>query len=362
LTDCQNQTKLVYVKATGSSDTLHLLYSNIGAFSIMIFKTNLDSILSINWTNLLSNNETIMLNSIEFTVQPNQSCAYIIPKIYEFNDIHGTANLTKIPNNSTFWNVRETSKLEWKFMNSTVDNTIGYFTSKDNAGSNNGTFNFYIRYYGEEKRDIKLPHLMVSKDSTSIDFIVDSVPSTFNQSKFGINIISVSDLQNYDLKKVKSLDDEYTPGTFQIFTVETMDTQMQVQSFFQWKPIFYFVRTLSLEDSTETGQYILGLNRTLPLSLASAYFDSNLPKYTEFNVSFGIAGNYKDEYFYPQSNYSSWTFTTGIGTPAVEKMSSIVTLLIFIGFGLPALVIVIGTLALIIKKCKNSHRPGYESM
>ena len=137
---------------------------------------------------------------------------------------------------------------------------------------------------------------------------------------------------------------------------------MQVQSFLQWKPIFYYFPTFSLENSTETGQYILGLNRTLPISLASAYFDSNLQKYTEFNVSFGIAGDFKDEYFYPQSNYSSWTFTTGIGKPAVEKMSSIVTLLIFIGFGLPALVIVVGTLALLVKKCKNSHRPGYESM
>ena len=358
--DCKKATQLVYIKASGMADALHVLYSNIGAFTIMMFKTDLDSNININWTNLLSNNNETMFNSIQFTKQPNESCAYVIPKIYEFNDLAGSADLTKIPNNATFWNVRNTGNMEWTFMNSSAENTIGMFKSVDAAS--NGTFSFQIRYYGEEKRDSSLPHLQVSMDATSIDFIVDSVAPTFKESKFGINIFAANNLESIQLKNFKSLDDEYTPGTFQIFTVEASDSDMHVQNYFQWKPIFYFYETLTLENSTETVQYNLGSNRTLPISLASAFFNSTLPNYTEFNISFGIAGNDKDAYFYPQSNYSLWTFTVGIGEPSVEKMSSIVTLLIFIGFGLPALVIVVGTLALLIKKCKNSHRSGYESM
>ncbi len=71
------------------------------------------------------------------------------------------------------------------------------------------------------------------------------------------------------------------------------------------------------------------------------------------NISFGIEGNEKDGYFYPNSNYSIWTFSVGVGQAPAEKMSPIVSLVIFVGFGLPALVIVIGLVVMIVKKLRR---------
>jgi len=43
------------------------------------------------------------------------------------------------------------------------------------------------------------------------------------------------------------------------------------------------------------------------------------------NFSFGIQGTVKDGYFYNQTAYSVWSFSVGMGSAPVEKMSFIVT-------------------------------------
>ncbi len=77
--------------------------------------------------------------------------------------------------------------------------------------SNNGSFIFNIRYYGKEKRDNELPNYLISQESSSIDFVIDSIEPKFAYSKFGVTFLFLSDLDGIRLTNKKSLDDEYTP-------------------------------------------------------------------------------------------------------------------------------------------------------
>ena len=346
---------LQYVKLVGDTDIIHVMYSNIQSFTAVFFKTNVSTTLKkINWDNLLSNNATVMKNAIEFSDQPIESAGYEIASIFEFNDKEGTADMTKA--DATF--EHRTDKLVWKKFVET-DNVTGVF--EGGYEGSNGTFRFTIRYPGKNLRDSDLPHLLLNPESSSIDFTIDSIEPKFNMSKFGINIIYLADFGLINTKNLRTIDDEYTPGTFKLWNSEITDDKNVVHNFLQWKPIFYYNATKTLEDSTITKQYDLVNHTVATTGIGRVFFDSS-KKYSAMNVSYGLEGNEKDGYYYKQTNYSSWTFSIGLGAPPVEKMSFIVTLVIFVGFGLPALVIFIGLVVMIVKKLRNSRNSDFQPL
>ena len=202
-----------------------------------------------------------------------------------------------------------------------------------------------------------MPHLLLTPEASTIDFMLDSLITQFNSSKFGMNAVFLTDMAKTTLTKSseKTLDDEYTPGTFTLWSVLAKDSNASVSSFFQWKPIFYYFDPKSLENSTLTKQYDLKSDQSVPLGIASAFYPNSVSNLIGMNVSFGLEGDKKDGYYYSQTNYSSWTFSVGLGKAPVEKMSPIVTLVIFIGFGLPALVIVLGILFMVVKKIRGNR-------
>ena len=197
--------------------------------------------------------------------------------------------------------------------------------------------------------------MLLNADSSSFDFIVDSLNCTFKDAKIALNVVFLSGLKSVDFSYEKTLDDEYTPGTFKLWNVQIKDDNSNVQSFFQWKPIFYFYAPLSLENSTITKQYKVVQTEMAPMGIGLSYF-SQSSLYYGMNVSYGLEGDEKDGYYYPQTSYSAWSFSLGKGDAPKEKMSSIVTFVIFIGFGLPALVIVVGFVVMIYKKIKKSRQ------
>ncbi len=114
---------LVYVKSTGSNDTIHMLVSNIDSFTILLFKTELGANLTVNQTELLSHNASRMFEAITFSKPTQEAFGYSFPVIYEFNDIQGTADITT---NGTQVVPHLTSDLVWKPFSQT-SNTSGSF-------------------------------------------------------------------------------------------------------------------------------------------------------------------------------------------------------------------------------------------
>jgi hypothetical protein len=119
---------LLYVKSTGQKDIIHQLYSTIYTFTILIFKTNLNVTINVDWPNLLSKNETQIYKSIGFTGLIMDSCGYLIQTIYEFDDSDGTADMTQKTKNLSDWHVYKTESLDWSFKQNEIGATnIGSF-------------------------------------------------------------------------------------------------------------------------------------------------------------------------------------------------------------------------------------------
>jgi hypothetical protein len=233
--------------------------------------------------------------------------------------------------------------------------------------SQNGSFILNIRYYGKQVRDKELPNYLISPESSSIDFVVDSIEPSFAYSKFGVTFMFLADLDGVRLTNKKSLDDEYTPGTFQQRTVEAYDAlasdTSKIHNYMQWKPIFYYFNDKTLENSTQTRHYeVIVNNRVIPNSIALAFYRASTQRASALNISFGLEGDIKDGYFYSPTNYLTWAFAIGLGEPALETMSTLVTIVIFVGFGLPALVILVGGAVLAVKKYRNRNRGNYEEL
>ena len=127
----------------------------------------------------------------------------------------------------------------------------------------------------------------------------------------------------------------------------------------QWRPIFYYQMPKVLEESTLTQQYAVGSSRNASIGIGQVFY-TNVDDLKAVNVSFGLQGDEKVGYFYSQNNYSTWTFTVGLGAAPTESMSAVVLVIIFVGFGLPAAVIVIGLIAMIVRKVRqNSQQSGF---
>ena len=351
---CKNPDKngsfpnLLYVKLTGASDIVHMLYSNIGSFSILLFKTSTASVMNVNWESLLSENATERKDSIKFTDKVLETSGYEVASIFEFDDKNGDADMTKVGANETY--AHKTSNLVWK---KTVTNKQSSVFEGSYPNSN-GSFKFEVRYPGKDERDTALPHLLLTPSASSIEFTIDGIEPRFNMSKFGINIIYLTNYDDITVKSIRTIDDEYTPGTFKLWNAEIVDTTSNTHNFLQWKPIFYYYGTKTLENSTITKQYDLVKKDVEASGIGLVFFDSD-KKFSAMNVSYGLQGNEKDGYFYKQTFFSSWTFSVGIGKPPLEKMSFVVTIVIIAGFGLPALVIVVGIIVMVARKFRRSR-------
>lgn len=338
---------IVYVKSTGDNDIIHTLYSSINSFTILIFKSDLNGQLVIDWKGLIANqSDSIQIQNSKMTTE---QAVYILPTVYEFNDNNGDADMTKLPQNSTFFQTYPTEGLVWnKF--SPYKNALGVLEGRINNRNETNSFKFVIKNPGTDTRDTDLPHLLLKPESSSIDFIIN-VPATFELSKFAAEFVFASSGAEMSQTTKTTMDDEYTPGTFKIWNFEFNNGNSSV-NYFQCKPIFYYYEPKALENSTLAIKYDTVASTEMPPSIAKGLFTKSYVT----NFSFGIEGTVKDGYFYNQTEYSSWSFSVGMGSPPVEKMSFIVTLVIAIGFGLPACIIVVGVIVMVVRKIRGGSR------
>lgn len=206
---------LVWIKLDGKQDTIHYLYSTMRTFSFMVFRTNTSASLFVDWKAFISNTNNQVDKVIFFNPAPLEYAAYLIPQIYEYNDVNGVANMSLIPNNQSYWRTFSTSDLKWSLFK-TVSNVSGLFEATKADNQTSGSFKFLIKYPGLDKeRDTDLPHLLLNSASNSIDFIIDSIRPSFNYSKFAVNILLVDfKHMNARLATKRTLDDEFTPGKF----------------------------------------------------------------------------------------------------------------------------------------------------
>ncbi|GAB1861691.1 hypothetical protein CAJAP_02770 [Camponotus japonicus] len=363
----------LHLSADGPNDTLHYLWDFIGNPSVLLALTPPSTSLNISWEDYLARRE----NSVHFSEKPTYSFGMIINKIIEFNDVNDTALIDTADVANI--NVLHLEYFNWQRVSLTQNNDFVYLNMEGNSYHDTAK---NISRYGSIKLSLRgfctldhadiVPHMLHTENSTQIDIILDNLQTneTFSNSRFAIELLMVGGgdpdiLMFVDPKK--SLDDEHTPGIFEIVEVRTppyreLNGALNGGAYLQWRPVSYNSALRDVTSSTETMQYspkrMSNYTNAVKNSMLYCYYGNTtnllLQKLT---ISLGSKG----DGFYKKTNYLTWTFIIGYGTPPEERFSSLVIMIISIGLGLPLLIMVITGLYLCIRRMPKQHGNVYLS-
>ncbi|XP_059175440.1 glycosylated lysosomal membrane protein B-like [Physella acuta] len=366
---------VVYAKAaTTNNDILHYVFSTIGLPTVLLVRTTgEDNSLFFNWTML---NESSIFGAINFgekKVNINYTFAVAFTRLIEYDDKDDSADLeANQKKDTTRWLIRDFNEFPWQNVSvNEKTNSFVFNISKEvmdeTSETNNGTISFTFSVKGDNGRASELPCLLYGANETMFDFIMANFTPSFNNSRFALEavVVSKSDMhtKEMDVEQTESIDDEYTPGVFQIIDWLTNPQRKDISGFFQWKPVSYISKSRGRNTASKVNYYKLknlnDLNATLESSLinntvVAAFISESLWHEEEYkmkfaNISFGIP---KDG-FYVKNNYSVWTAAIGYGTPPEDTISATVIITISAGLGIPVIIIIVGGIYSIIRKMRT---------
>lgn len=357
----------IYLRADGPNDTLHYLWDFDGNPSILLALTSTSTYLNISWDDYLVKKQ----NSVTFTEEPAYTFGVALNKIIEFNDANDTGliNIDNIVNTNALYPMF----FQWDRKNLVQNND---FVSLSMEGSRYNDAAMNISRNGSVKLTLKgfctldhsqvMPHMLHTENSTQVDIVLDDMQTngTFSSSRFAIELLVVGQANPeipMFIDRKKSLDDEHTPGIFEVIEVRTppyksMDNYLSEGAYLQWRPVSYTTVSREATSSTETVQYppikVSNHLSAVTNSMLYRYYGDNVDKLLmqTIVVSFGTPG----DGFYKRTYYSTWTFLIGYGTPPNEQFSFLVIMILSIGLGLPLIILFATGIYLCVRKLPRS--------
>lgn len=222
--------------------------------------------------------------------------------------------------------------------------------------TNIGTIHYTIQCYGDKNHGGNYPHLLHNSNNTQIDIVFDKfkLKKSFHSPRLAIEmILATTDTKEsnttFHITKRRTLDDEHTPGIFEL------DTLLSPKSYIIYRPVSYTKKVRDVSDSTDThlGPIVDPDDQFMYKSLVYAYFGFNqehLLKAT--NISFGA----ENDGYYSKTNYTSFTFLIGLGEPPTEELSSLVIAICLVGLGVPAVLLLLGGTCICVKRVRSYRR------
>ncbi|KAL8184012.1 UNVERIFIED_CONTAM: hypothetical protein K2H54_003872 [Gekko kuhli] len=356
---------LLHVRAVGHNDTIHYVWSTIGAPTVLLVYTgSQNSSLHVNWTKLLSPSPSGAIH-IEPASSVLYSSAVIFAKVFEYNGVN-TSDLLKVPEDD-FYPTYNLANFTWESLGGKINETMLTATfqgvsSSPHEAFGNGSISFQVTAYEESSRDPRLPHLLHTANCSKVSFAVDGVPPRGNHSRFALEIVTVEEREECKrLESFRSIDDEYTPTIFEMAQlVSVPDNHSTMSSFFQWKTTAYSSQHPERADTIHCQYYPLQTtNCTIPRSsIAHAYFGEELEKHhgvAAINISFGS----EDSEAYDEKRYLSWSALIGLGEPPKDTFSTLVIAILAVGLGTPVVLLIAGSIAALFtqKKRYSEYEP-----
>ncbi|KAM9623155.1 glycosylated lysosomal membrane protein isoform 1-T1 [Morphnus guianensis] len=335
---------LLHVRAVGPSDTLHYIWSSIGAPTVLLVATeSRSSTLGINWTQLLS-----PAPAGAIWIDPPSSVVYstavVFTKVFEYSEAKTLEEL--------FYPTYDLSDFSWDSINHTLNHTAltAEFTgipATDPSGSfSNGSLAFQVTAYETSGRDGPLPSLLHTANSSKVEFVLAGVALRGNSSRFVLEVATVEEIGVVQkLRSARSIDDEYTPTIFEMLSlVAESQNDSSTLSFLQWKATAYGSQTPRREDSIQCWSHGLqAANWTLPVSsIVHAYFGEGVGStYTisAINISFGG----EDGKVYQEKHYLSWSALLGFGQPPKDTFSPLIISIMAVALGTPMVMLLVGS-------------------
>ncbi|NXH18439.1 GLMPB protein, partial [Bucco capensis] len=346
---------LLHVQARGAADSLHYVWSSIGAPAVLLLATRgHDSSLHVNWSQLLSPSPAGAIR-IEPPGSVLYSAAISFTRLFEYSEGKAQEKL--------FYPTYDLADFSWASLNQSLNHTtltaefLGVPASDPGGSFANGTVAFRVTAYEAGGRDQLLPSLLHTANSSKVEFVLSGVPPRGSSSRF---LLEVTTLERpglrQKLRSTRSIDDEYTPATFQTLSLEAESQQhSSVLSFLQWKATAYSSHPPRQQQRLQCRAWGLQeANWTLPSSsLIRAYFGEDVgSNYTisALNISFAA----EEGQGYQQQLYLSWSALLGFGKPPQDSFSPLVISIMAVALGTPLVMLLGGTCLLL---C--AQRRGY---
>ncbi|XP_031442002.1 glycosylated lysosomal membrane protein isoform X2 [Clupea harengus] len=351
---------LVHVRAVGSDDTLHFLLCSHEAPALMLVHTNSSSsAVHIDWEAFLNGNYSGSLKVVpESSVQ--FSSALVFTRLWEYDDVNDTADPEHLTP-SSFFPPYELQDFSWDDLNTTINLTNHSVTlcgRNSSTSFRNGSLCLAFSAFGSKGRGAVWPGLLHNANSSQLRIWLDNVSPRSNQSRFALELQSVSSAaQRGHVDVLKSIDDEYTPSIFKVsqWVSSPSNASSAVLGYTQWKPVAYRTAQPKFEDATPCRHSNPVLVSQLPPSGWVQAFFRDGQQTSALNITFSIAG----DPFYNVTNYLSWSILVGLGPPPLDSFSPLVLTIMAVGLGTPLALILFGGAGACIFK-KGQHPQGYE--
>ncbi|NWY20827.1 GLMPB protein, partial [Aphelocoma coerulescens] len=335
---------LLHVRAAGPGDSLHYVWSSIGAPAVLLVATQSpSSALRVNWTQLLSPSPAgaIWIDPPDSVVY---STAVVFTKLFEFSEAKPLGEL--------FYPTYDLSEFSWDSLNHTLNHTAltaelsGVPATDPGGGFANGSLAFRVTAYEASGRAGRLPSLLHTADSSQLEFILAGVAPRGNGSHFVLEVATVEEAgAARRLRSERSIDDEYTPTIFEVLSlVAESQNGSSTLGFLQWKATAYGSRSPRREDGIRCrAQGLQAANWTLPVSsIVQAYFGESLGStctISALNVSFGG----EEGRVYQEKRYLSWSVLLGFGQPPRDTFSALVISITAVALGTPLAMLLLGS-------------------
>ncbi|KAJ0175312.1 hypothetical protein K1T71_009453 [Dendrolimus kikuchii] len=329
---CTSDQTLVYVQAYGSKDTIHQVWDfTRGPPTIIYAITSLNSSLSIKWDEATPVKFT-------FTEPPKYSFAAAIDQIYEYDDIKDIGHF----DTSSPQRAHTLKHMSWRLNDSVLTDKEAKVVLQGRYRNDwsSGIVNIKLDILPFKDYATDLPHLIHTANSTLVDLSLVNLTTShdFNSSRFALHFILVStdsetDTMRYTMRK--SLDDEHTPGVFEIVEIKTPESYRNGDGgFIQYRPVAYTAPKRDVSSSTNTH--------------ISTFNNTNLPIRSTLNVFYR---GYLQNNLLSQEMFMSF----GYGAPPVEGFSLFVIIIISVGLGVPVLLALSGVVYVVARRLKQTN-------
>lgn len=363
--DCNSTITVIHVKSVSDADEIHYLWDFTGAPSCMVLHfSSPGAQLKIDWRGFMDNRP----NTVKFSKQPQFYFGVVLRKLYQYNDpedlgvfdAKNWSDLIEYPMHYLKWD-RASLRID--------DGMAQVMVRADTIVRPNqnetkiGNITLQLSSFGMPGHDQMVPHLMHTENATQFDLVLDElvVQQNFSCSRFAVELalVSMESHGNFSLAHHKTLDDEFTPGIFEMVNIESPLTVSQhAGGYLQYRPVSYSNADREVTTSTLVTQTapksvenaMIALNWTIFNSVEGVRLERALVQ--TMNVSFGTSG----DGCYKKTNYTTWTFVSAFGAPLPEQLSLFVVVIATIGLGVPLLLMVSGGCYLCIRRARSNSQ------
>ncbi|EHA99553.1 Lysosomal protein NCU-G1 [Heterocephalus glaber] len=349
---------LLHIRAVGPNSTLHYVWSSLGPPAVVLVATNTPhSVLSINWTRLLSPEPdgglaVLPKDSIQF------SSALVFTRLLEF-DSAASGAAAEPPGKpyppyslAEFWWNNITDSLQ----PATLSATFWGHPARDPAGTfANGSLAFRVQAFDRAGRAAQPPRLLHTADTCQLELVLAGASPRGNRSLFGIEVATLGQGPGCPvIQERHSIDDEYAPAVFQL---DQLLWGSPPSGFVQWRPVVFSQEQADRDSalSCQASPLHPTLAHSLPQSPVVQAFFGPQQNYCTFSLTFGASTGpgYWDQH------YLSWSVLLGLGPPPVDALSPLILGIMAVALGAPGLLLLGVGVALLLHR---THPSEYRSI